>query len=86
MVTGQPLAPKTDPFKKVYIDTIIRNPKKVGFSGRRKGLRSLLQGFWWLSKLWSRLLGTLHHRCRIILEIQKGTIILTITHMGSCQN
>ena len=25
--------PKTDLFKKLYIETIIRNPKKVGFSG-----------------------------------------------------
>ena len=30
-----PLAPKTDLFKKLYIETIIRNPKKVGFSGHR---------------------------------------------------
>ena len=33
-----------------------------------------------LSKLWS-LLGTLNIRCRIIIGIQKGTIILTTTHM-----
>ena len=32
---GVPLAPKTDLFKKLYIETIIRNPKKVGFSGHR---------------------------------------------------
>ena len=35
----------------------------------------------WLSKLWS-LLGTLKIRCRIIIGIQKGTIILTTTHMN----
>ena len=34
----------------------------------------------WLSKLWS-LLGALNMRCRIIVGIQKGTIILTTTHM-----
>ena len=28
-----PLAPKTDLFKKLYMETIIRNPKKVSFSG-----------------------------------------------------
>ena len=28
-------------------------------------------------------LGTLNIRCRIIIGIQKGTIILTTTHMGS---
>ena len=27
-------------------------------------------------------LGTLNIRCRIIIGIQKGTIILTATHMG----
>ena len=27
-------------------------------------------------------LGTLNIRCRIIIGIQKGTIILTTTHMG----
>ena len=30
-----PLARKTDLFKKLYIETIIRNPTKVGFSGHR---------------------------------------------------
>ena len=30
-----PLAPKTDLSKDLYIETIIRNPKKVGFSGHR---------------------------------------------------
>ena len=34
----------------------------------------------WLSKLWS-LLGTLNNGCRAILGTQKGTIILTTTHM-----
>ena len=34
----------------------------------------------WLSKLWS-LLGTLNIRCRIIIGIQKGPIILTTTHV-----
>ena len=29
------------------------------------------------------LLGTLNIRCRIIIRTQKGTIILTITHIGS---
>ena len=29
-------------------------------------------------------LGTLHIRCRIIIEIHKGTIILTTTHMSCC--
>ena len=29
------------------------------------------------------LLGTLNIRCRIIVGTQKGTIILTTTHMGS---
>ena len=27
--------------------------------------------------------GTLKNRCRIIIRIPKGTIILTTTHMGS---
>ena len=35
------MAPKTDLFKKLYIETIIRNPKKVGFSGHRLGLGCL---------------------------------------------
>ena len=34
----------------------------------------------WLLKLWS-LLGTLNTRCRIMIGIQRGTIILTTTHM-----
>ena len=29
--------PKTDLFKKLYIETIMRNPEKVGFSGHRYG-------------------------------------------------
>ena len=33
----------------------------------------------WLSKLWS-LFG--YPKCRIIIGIQKGTIILTTTHVG----
>ena len=39
-----------------------------------------LNSYGWLSKLWS-LLGTLNIRCRIIIGIQKRTIILTITKM-----
>ena len=35
---------------------------------------------WVVSKLGS-LLGTLNSRCRIILRTQKGTIILTTTHI-----
>ena len=31
------------------------------------------------------LLGTLNIRCRIIIVIQKGTIILTTTHVGSAE-
>ena len=29
-------------------------------------------------------LGTLNNRCHIIIRTQKGTIILTTTHIGSC--
>ena len=31
---------------------------------------------------WGPFLGTLNNRCRIIIGAQKGTIILTTTHMG----
>ena len=31
---------------------------------------------------WGPFLGTLNIRCRIIVGIQKRTIILTTTHMG----
>ena len=31
-------------------------------------------------------LGTLNIRCRIVIGTQKGTIILTTTHMGCPQN
>ena len=34
----------------------------------------------WLSKLWS-LLGTLNIRCRILIGIQRGGVILTNTHI-----
>ena len=40
-----------------------------------------VEGFGWLSKLWSLFRGTLNIRCRIIVGIQKGTIILTTTHL-----
>ena len=35
----------------------------------------------WLSKLWSLFVGTLNIRGRIIIGTQKGTIILTTTHI-----
>ena len=35
----------------------------------------------WLSKNYGPFLGTLNIRCRIIIGTQKGTIILTTTHM-----
>ena len=35
----------------------------------------------WLSKLRS-LLGTLNNRCRIIIGTQKGTMVLTTTHVN----
>ena len=38
----------------------------------------------WLSR-WCSLLGTPNIRCRIIIGIQKGTIILTTTHIGLCK-
>ena len=43
--------------------------------------RVIPKGYGWLSKLWS-LLGTLNIRCRIIIGIQKGTTILTTTHIN----
>ena len=36
---GLPVAQKTDLFKELYIETIIRNPKKVGLFGYGYGLR-----------------------------------------------
>ena len=33
-------------------------------------------------KIYGPFLGTLNNRCRIIIRIQKGTLILTTTHMG----
>ena len=32
---GTPVAEKTDLFRELYIETIIRNPKKVGLFGYR---------------------------------------------------
>ena len=37
--------------------------------------------FGWLSKLGSLFLGTLNNWCYIIIGTQKGTIILTTTHL-----
>ena len=36
-------------------------------------------------KIMVLVLGTLNDRCRIIIGIQKGAIILTTTHKGSCK-
>ena len=38
----------------------------------------------WLSRLWS-FSGTLNIRCRILIGIQKNTIIVTTTHVNICQ-
>ena len=42
-------------------------------------MASMLHG--WLSKLWSLFGCPKYQVCRIIVGIQKGTIILTTTHM-----
>ena len=41
---------------------------------------------WVVVKIMIPFLGTLNIRCRIIIGIQKGTIILTTTHMNHCLN
>ena len=78
---GIPVAEKTDLFRELYIETIIRNPKKVGRSFR------LQVGFRVLSKASSRvylgvifrsllLLGPL--RRRAISFIRKVTMVIYI--------
>ena len=41
-----------------------------------------LKSYGWWSKIRVPFLGTLHIRCRTILRTQKGTIILTTTHIA----
>ena len=40
-------------------------------------------GIWVVVKIMVPFWGTLNVRCRIILGIRKGTIILTTTHIGT---
>ena len=42
---------------------------------------SVLVAIWVVVKIMAPFLGTLNNRCRIIIGTQKGTIILTTTHM-----
>ena len=46
-------------------------------------MEAIILGLYWVVvKITVPFLGTLNIRCRIIIEIQKRTIILTTTHMG----
>ena len=53
----------------------------MGDNGKENG--NYYNGFYgWLSKLWSFFGHPKNIRCRIIIGIQKGTIILTTTHVA----
>ena len=54
-----------------------------GVKKQRSGFVGI-QYTWVVVKIMGPLLGTVNIRCRIIIGIQKGPIILTTTHIAGC--